>query len=345
MTIGQLRELLQRYLTGKATDEELRVIERWFRRTEAKEYSMTEEKREEIAARLLPRLRAIAYPEKGGAQTSMGEGIRQVSPGEEVLSDRGRVFVFSRRIRRVAAVFLILIGAAAIVYRYRYPILDRIDPIPQRTVIAGNYEIKSVVLPDSSRAVLKSGSKITYPVRYRGEERKVSMEGEVFFDIHKDPSSVFTVRSVQMDIRVLGTSFVVADSQSAARAVVHVLSGRIGVVHGREDLGELQAGRELIYDRSAGRALLRYADSSQAVAWIHKTFSFNETPLQSVFAAIESRYSVRFVFRKRDPAAVKLFTGMFAETDSLKDILLALSLSTGIRYSTIDKTTIAVHYP
>lgn len=336
MTIGQLRELLQRYLTGKATDEELRIIERWFHRTEEKQYHLDREKRGEIAARLLPRLHAIAYAE---------EGVSPASPGEQPLSDRGRVFAFSRRIRRIAAVFFILLGAAAIVYHYRYNILDRIDPVPQRTVIAGLYEIKSVVLPDSSRAVLKSGSSITYPVRYRGKERRVSMEGEVFFDVHKDPSSVFTVRSTQMDIRVLGTSFVVADSQKASSAVVRVLSGKIGVVHGREDLGELQAGKELIYDRSSGRALWRYADSSQAVAWIHKTFSFNETPLQSVFAAIESRYSVRFVFRKRDPAAVKLFTGMFSDTDSLKDILLALSLSTGIRYSTIDKKTIAVHYP
>lgn len=317
MTIGELKELLQRYLTGKATDDDLRVVERWFVRTEGKGYSMTEEKREEVAARLLPRLRAITY------------------------QDKGRVFVFSRRLRRIAAIFFIVLGSA-ILYRYRYAILDRIDPIPQQTVMAGLYEIRSVVLPDSSRAVLKSGSRISYPVRYRGDSRRVSMEGSVFFDIHKDPSSVFTVHSEQVDVRVLGTSFIVSDSQKAASAVVQVLSGRVGIVHGRQDLGELGAGKELVYDQ--GTALRQDIDSLQAVAWVHKTFSFNETPLQSVFAAIQDRFGVRFVIRKKQ-AAVKLFTGMFSETDSLKDILLALSLSTGIRYSTIDKTTIAVNYP
>lgn len=324
MTIDQLKELLQRYLAGKATDEELRIVERWFHRTEEKEYVLSSEKREEVAARLLPRLRAIAFP---------------------VEENKGRSLIFFRRWQRVAAVFLLLFGVSAIVYHYRVPILDRIDPIPQQTVIAGAYEIKSVILPDSSRAVLKSGSRITYPIRYRGGERSVSMEGDVFYDVSKDPSSVFTVHSAQMDVRVLGTSFVVSDSQKAASAVVQVLSGRVGVMHEGVDLGELKAGKELIYDRSTGRALRRNTDTSRVAAWIHKTFSFEETPLQSVFAAMESKFGVRFVIRKRNPATEKLFTGMFSEDDTLKDILLALSLSTGIRYAAIDKNTIEIHYP
>jgi ferric-dicitrate binding protein FerR (iron transport regulator) len=168
------------------------------------------------------------------------------------------------------------------------------------------------------------------------------MEGEAFFDVRKDPSSVFTVHGAQVDVRVLGTTFLVADSQSAASVIVQVLSGRVGVAHGGVGLGELGAGRQLVYER--GVAMQRDADSTETVAWIHKTFTFNETPLQSVFAAIEARFNVHFVIRKK-PGDVKLFTGMFSESDSLKDILLALSLSTGIRYSTIDKRTIAVNYP
>ncbi|MBN9380830.1 MAG: FecR domain-containing protein [Chitinophagaceae bacterium] len=335
MTIDQLKELLQRYLTGKATDEELQIVERWFHRSEEKEYFLSEEKRQEVAARLLPRLRTIAHPEEGYSSL----------PAEHLSENKGRFFIFIRRWQRVAAVLLLLFGVSAIIYRYRITLLDRIDPVPQQTVIAGPYEIRSVILPDSSRAVLKSGSRITYPVRYRGGERRVSMEGVVFYNVSKDPSSVFTVHSTQMDIRVLGTSFVVSDSQRATSAVVQVISGRVGVAHEGADMGELKAGKELVYDRSTGRALRRNADSSQAIAWIHKTFSFEETPLESVFAAMESKFGVRCIIRKRNPAVVKLFTGMFSEDDTLKDILLALSLSTGIRYAAIDKTTIEIHYP
>ncbi|MBN8853879.1 MAG: hypothetical protein BGO55_10835 [Sphingobacteriales bacterium 50-39] len=322
MTIDQLKRLLQRYLTGKATDEDLQIVEGWFHRTEEKEYHLSEEKRAAIAARLLPRLHAIAYPAK-----------------------KAPSIISLLRWQRVAAVFILVASMAAIIYHYRYPILDRIDPIAQHTVIAGSYEIRTVTLPDSSRAVLRSGSSITYPVRYRGDERKVNMEGDVFFDVRKDPSMVFAVHSAQMDIRVLGTSFVVSDSQNATRAIVQVLSGKIGVAHEGADMGDLQAGKALIYDRNTGRAWRQKADSSQAIAWIHKTFSFSETPLQSVFTALESRFGVHFVIRRRKPDTIKLFTGMFSEDDTLKDILMALSLSTGIRCSAIDKSTIEIYYP
>src|ERR1700761_6880703 len=130
MTSDQLKELLQRYLSGQATDEDLEFVEKWFAHTGQRDYALDDKKRAEVAARLLPRLHAIAFPEQAGTAHESPDETAEPATGR-------RIFIFSRRIQSIAAIFILLIGTATLLYYNRFSVLDRIDPIPTRTIIAG----------------------------------------------------------------------------------------------------------------------------------------------------------------------------------------------------------------
>jgi len=65
-----------------------------------------------------------------------------------------------------------------------------------------------VTLPDGTVVWLNAASSVRYPTTFNGKERKVSVTGEVYFEVAKNPNQPFTVEvDGRMDVQVLGTSF------------------------------------------------------------------------------------------------------------------------------------------
>ncbi len=68
-------------------------------------------------------------------------------------------------------------------------------------------EIASIVLSDGSKVVLNSASSLKYPVAFVGNERRVEVTGEAYFEVAKDPKKKFVVLSNGLTTEVLGTHF------------------------------------------------------------------------------------------------------------------------------------------
>src|SRR6202012_6062594 len=66
MQLREVEALVQRYLAGQATDEDLRLLDEWFTLSGQKAYDLSEEKRQEITARLFPVLQAHAHRRTSG---------------------------------------------------------------------------------------------------------------------------------------------------------------------------------------------------------------------------------------------------------------------------------------
>lgn len=63
-----------------------------------------------------------------------------------------------------------------------------------------------VVLPDGSRVRLNGGTRIVYPALF-GDERRVEVDGEAYFEVEHDARRPFVVVTGQVVSTVLGTTF------------------------------------------------------------------------------------------------------------------------------------------
>lgn len=106
--------------------------------------------------------------------------------------------------RNVAAVFLLLVSVS-VGSIFTYNELDRSGEqlFNEMTVPFGSQT--KVLLPDSSTAVLNSGSVLKYPLSYGKKERNVYLVGEGYFEVAKDKEKVFQVYAG--DMKVNGTKF------------------------------------------------------------------------------------------------------------------------------------------
>ncbi len=324
MDINGFEKVVQRYLNGQATDEDLLLIEQWFRQTDTNDYQLSEERRKVIAGRLLPRLQAITRAETGTASSNPRGLLRGIS---------------GRFVRAAAACIIITAGVLGWVFRYQ--LADHISPIAQQTIKAGPYEIRRVQLPDQSIVTLNTGASVSFPVSYRGPQRTATVQGEAFFEIAQDQQHPFIVHTPALNVTVLGTSFVVTDKSSFAS--VSVVTGKVRVAADEQPLGELQRGLQVHYNKQSGQSSLQPVDVQGVMAWIQHSLSFKEVPLEQVLHAIAQKWNAQLILPS--PPSGRQFSGDFANNDNLDDMMTALALATGIHWEKTAAGAVRVTYP
>lgn len=73
---------------------------------------------------------------------------------------------------------------------------------------------KLIILPDSSMVWLNANSSIHYPTKFDKKRRVVTLKGEAFFDVTENSHLPFIVSTATIEIKVLGTRFLVKDRKS-----------------------------------------------------------------------------------------------------------------------------------
>ncbi|MBW1658547.1 FecR family protein [Flavobacterium quisquiliarum] len=121
---------------------------------------------------------------------------------------------------------------------------------------------QTITLSDGSSVLLQPNSKLSYPKIFTGNERKVYLSGEGFFEISKNPKKPFFVYANEIVTRVVGTSFRIKAYPDQQNVEVLVRTGKVRVKS--NDMVRSVENEEII--------LL----PNQAVRFARKDFVFNK---------------------------------------------------------------------
>lgn len=179
-------------------------------------------------------------------------------------------------------------------------------PIAQTyETVKGQHQI--IALEDGSRVELNSGAAIS--VAFGKSERAVTLKsGEAFFDVEKDKTRPFLVKTELAQIGVTGTSFGV--SEIDGKLGVHVMTGVVDVAAANGPVATLLAG-DAIEVGSDGRAgkIMRF-DPNLALAWRSGKARFRDQPLEEVLRSLNRYFDTPIELS--DPALATLpVTGEF----------------------------------
>jgi ferric-dicitrate binding protein FerR (iron transport regulator) len=82
-------------------------------------------------------------------------------------------------------------------------------------------------LEDGSRVELHPGAVLIYPIHFAADKRELTLEGDAFFDVARNPDKPFLIYHSRLITRVLGTSFIIKGSKK--RQEVQVITGKVEV--------------------------------------------------------------------------------------------------------------------
>lgn len=210
---------------------------------------------------------------------------------------------------------------------------------------AGQYQID---LSDGTKVWLNSLSSIRFPAVFNGDERKVEITGEVYFEVasyRRDSRKIpFLVVCNNQVIEVLGTHFNVNSYRDEAVVKTTLLEGSVKVYPLQGSAGKagqsvkLKPGEQSIVKQSKANAsgiAVEKVDTESAIAWQKGFFKFKDTNIQEVMRQLSRWYDLDVVYN--GPLPEEQFTGYVSKKVAVSNVLAILEEGGGVKFSVKDK--------
>jgi transmembrane sensor len=178
-----------------------------------------------------------------------------------------------------------------------------------------------IVLPDGTAVWLNAATSLRYPTAFNGKERVVTLKGEAYFEVAKNPQQPFRV---QIDdramVEVLGTNFNIHAYSDESPISTTLLDGKVVMMSSnapdrRVVLNPLQ---QAVADKD-GLELNKTVNIEQVMAWKNGMFNFDGLDLRAVLLQLSRWYDVEVVFEGKIPT--RKFGGEIQRDLSLQQVL------------------------
>lgn len=188
-----------------------------------------------------------------------------------------------------------------------------------------------IVLYDGSLVWLNAGSELRYPNTFVENQRVVYLKGEAYFDVTKDRSHPFIVKTISSEISVLGTSFNVNARENSC--VTTLVEGRVRMKHGIKDSVELRAGQQA-WVAGTEKIRVQEVDTRYYTSWMNNMFAFRETSLREIATVLEDWYECKCRFESAALENIP-YTTMVERYPDVDSVLQILAGTGDFRYTRI----------
>ncbi len=323
----QFRALLEKYLNGAATDSEIKSLLNYY-------YSFEQE--------------ISDYP-----QTNSKELRRKARAFMQGSEQRKKVNAPVRWL--VAASILLFLSFMGWLTYQQYYLQGE-----QESFAAAKGEQKAITLSDGTEIRLNAGSQILYPRYFKGETREITLSGEAYFNVSKNPEKPFIIHTEQMDVKVLGTVFNVKAYPEDETTETALISGSVAI-HQRLGLQKeiilkpmekfvlhrqafISAAQEPSVEKKTAESNKKMEavilplnmgkkDGPEAIAetgWLQRRMTFRDESFSSIAHVLERYYDVEISFEK--PAIAGYRYSVTFEDEELNNLLQSLQTAASFNY-------------
>ena len=196
---------------------------------------------------------------------------------------------------------------------------------------SGEYKL---VLSDGTKVWLNSDSKLEFPNTFVGDERRVKLAGEAYFEVAKNKAKPFRVEVDRVEVVVLGTSFNIHAYDEAVKTTLVEGAVKLNVAG---KAYSLSPGFEANVDQ--GGVKIVKSDVYEQIAWKDGRFVFREKRLEEVMSILSRWYDFEIFYQN---AAVKdlHFTGNIPRHATINEVLKFLERTHLVHFSVVGRMVI-----
>lgn len=194
----------------------------------------------------------------------------------------------------------------------------------------------SLILPDGTKVWLNAGSKLSYPVLFSDKYRAVTLSGEAYFEVKKDPKWPFMVSSGNMNVVVSGTTFNCNAYPENNEIQTVLVEGQVSLINESATVSEeLQPGELGVFQKDIQQITKTKTDLQKYIAWKSGKLMFRDDRMDLVVEKLERWYNVEIEIKEKEISDY-IYTATFID-ESLDQVLKMLSLSAPISYTVSER--------
>jgi len=324
-------KIVEKYFSGECTDAEMGQILQWLKASD-------DNRKEWLKLRMVPvKSNFVQLSDPEHVARSYRELEKEKNARKQFEHEITRKVTV--RFMRYAASILVLVGMAY--GSFRYLTWQK----PQKMIVvavSGSEPVRKIILDDSTRVWLSPGSQIEYPEKFDKKERKVSIEGKVYFEVAKDAKRLFYVKTDAFTVKVSGTSFEVNAYKFSQNSDVILVEGNVEIFdHALAPLCALKPGHQFEIDKLSKRVTLQQVEAEMYASWHGGKLEFDGLTFAEITKILERHYNVKIILGEGIEKDKELVGSLSFEKD-IHQMMRALGLVLSIEYHVQTDTVVYI---
>jgi len=274
------KELIGKYLANETSTEENSLLEKWVKEDPANKKIFIEYKQGWILSNINRPAEEIEL-EKEWDQLAAGLFAEENDQYSIKPADRSKK---QFRILKIAAAIVVVLSLGYLLYHLAFK--------PDISQMIALQDIEAIELPDGTEVTLNINSLLTYPEKFKKEKREVELTGDAFFDVVTDLESPFSIKTEDITITVLGTSFYVNAHKENPFVEVIVETGKVALEALSHNLIILEAGEKGVFYKDNQELTKVENRDPNFISWKTRNLVFDNISLGDVVSKINDTYHI-----------------------------------------------------
>jgi ferric-dicitrate binding protein FerR (iron transport regulator) len=192
-----------------------------------------------------------------------------------------------------------------------------------------NGETYQVRLPDGSDVWLNSASSLTYKASLNEQGRRiVKLTGEAYFQVAKDKSHPFVVKTASQEVEVLGTHFNVNSYRDEPAIATTLLEGSVKVTAGNSKQ-IIKPGEQAI--NYGSNIKVTHVDVDKIIDWKDGDFNLDNVDFKTAMRKIARWYNVEVTYDTSLPDDIEA-GGWISRNNTLSSVLKSIERTGQVRF-------------
>lgn len=301
------QELLNKYIAGDATPEEKEEVARWLD-TDKKNM------KEFLALRKLYDISIWQQEQTPVAKDNLSLGNK-----------RWTLRSASLELAKVAAIFILAFTSV-----YSFLINEDNDSAKMQTIFVPPGQRAELTLTDGTKVWLNAKTTFTFPDKFTANNRRVTLDGEGYFDVTKNPEKPFIVNTERYDIKVMGTEFNVTAYSGSSVFETSLLKGAVEVFSPAKDTKVSLEPHMRTYEEN-GILKKDTIEHENYFLWKEGLICFYDEPVDKMIKKLQLYYDVKIDVQNKTLLNNR-YSGKFRTKDGVEHVLKVLQLNNKFSY-------------
>ena len=188
-----------------------------------------------------------------------------------------------------------------------------------------------LVLPDGTKIYLNAGTTLRYPERFREGSREIYLIGEAYLEVAHDAENPFVVKTNDMDICVLGTTFNVNAYPEGKWVRTTLVEGKVEARCGDRHI-TMRPGTQVAYDKNTRETGYFPVDTRLYTSWKDGYYDFEDMELEELAQIFTRWYNVQIDFAEPELKNLR-FSGRLKRYDSAEELFEMLDYVHRVTFS------------